>query len=88
MKHRRKAAALKYENSLKAPIVTAAGAGFIADKIIEEAKLAKVPVVYNKELSELLTNVSIGDYIPIELYEAVAYVIAYIAAVDKQIDER
>ena len=88
MKHRRKAAALKYENNLQAPVVTAAGAGFVADKIIEEAKLNNVPVVYNKELSELLTNVEVGDYIPAELYEAVAYVIAYIAAVDKLIDER
>ncbi len=88
MKQRRKAAALKYEDNLKAPMVTAAGAGFIADKIINEAKEAKVPVVYNKELTELLTNVDVGEYIPTELYEAVAYIIAYVVEVDKLMDER
>ncbi|SHJ46213.1 flagellar biosynthesis protein [Clostridium amylolyticum] len=83
MSHRRKAAALKYENNFEAPVVTAAGAGFIADKIIDLAKEASVPVVSNKELTELLLNVNIGDYIPSELYEAAAYIIAYVADIDK-----
>ncbi|WP_040210263.1 EscU/YscU/HrcU family type III secretion system export apparatus switch protein [Clostridium polynesiense] len=88
MRHRRKAAALKYEKNFDAPVVTAAGAGFIADKIIESANEASVPVVYNKELAELLLNVDIGEYIPPELYEAAAYIIAYVADIDKLIDER
>lgn len=88
MSHRRKAAALKYEKNFEAPVITAAGAGFIADKIIELAKESSVPVVSNKELAELLSNVNIGDYIPSELYEAAAYIIAYVADIDKLIDER
>ena len=52
MKQRRKAAALKYEMNFEAPVVTAAGMGVIADRIIEKAKDADVPVVYNKELTD------------------------------------
>lgn len=83
MKERKKAAALKYETSYDAPIVTAAGLGHIADKIIEKAEENDVPVVYNKELANLLTNVDVGEYIPSELYEAVAHIIAYVTDMDK-----
>ncbi len=83
---RRKAAALKYkEGTDLAPKVVASGAGKLADKIIEKAEENNVPIVYNKELTELLTNVDIGDHIPPELYEAVAYIIAYITEIDGEI---
>ncbi|MGY0373089.1 EscU/YscU/HrcU family type III secretion system export apparatus switch protein [Clostridium sp. JNZ J1-5] len=85
---RRKAAALKYELNYDAPIVTAAGMGYIADKIIEEAENNEVPIVYNKELAELLTNVDVGSSIPQELYSAVAEVIAYIMDIDRMADRR
>ncbi|MCY6356811.1 EscU/YscU/HrcU family type III secretion system export apparatus switch protein [Clostridium sp. ZS2-4] len=85
---RKKAAALKYEMNYEAPMVTAAGMGVVADKIIEEAEKSQVPVVYNKELAELLTNVDVGSNIPAELYEAVAEVIAYVMDVDKLADGR
>ncbi|MCY6483202.1 EscU/YscU/HrcU family type III secretion system export apparatus switch protein [Clostridium aestuarii] len=81
-KERRKAAALKYELNYDAPKVTAAGVGYIADKILEEAEKNDVPIVYNKELADLLTNVDVGSYVPEELYEAVAEVIAYIMDID------
>lgn len=83
MKQRRKAAALKYEMNFEAPVVTAAGMGVIADRIIEKAKDADVPVVYNKELTDLLCNVDVGDAIPSELYEAVAEIIAFVTDLDK-----
>ena len=85
MKQRSKAAALKYEQNFDAPIVTAIGLGQIADKIIEKAKESDVPIVYNKELTDLLLNVDIGDAIPPELYEAVANVIAFITELDKNV---
>jgi flagellar biosynthesis protein len=84
MKDRRKAAALKYEKGYESPIVTAAGMGVIADKIIEKAEESNVPVVYNKELANLLTNVDIGDSIPSELYEAVAKIIVYVMDMDRK----
>ncbi|GAB6168118.1 EscU/YscU/HrcU family type III secretion system export apparatus switch protein [Clostridium carnis] len=86
MNHRKKAAAIKYEANLVAPIVTASGMGHIADKIIEKAEENEVPIVYNKELTELLLNVDVGDSIPSELYEAVAHVIAYITDLDRIVE--
>ena len=69
--------------NFEAPVVTAAGMGVIADRIIEKAKDADVPVVYNKELTDLLCNVDVGDSIPSELYEAVAEIIAFVTDLDK-----
>lgn len=88
MGEKRRAAALKYDRGYDAPIVTAAGMGQIADKIIEKARENKVPVVENKELAQLLTNVEVGDAIPYELYEVVAQVIAYVTDIDKLMDGR
>ena len=75
---RKKAIALKYEKGYKAPIVTAIGFGEIAKKIIETAKESNVPVVNNENLAEELSKVSIGQNIPIELYETVAEILAFI----------
>lgn len=85
MAKKRKAASLKYGEGYTAPIVTAAGMGYIADKIIETAKENNVPVVYDKELTDLLVNVDIGEAIPFELYDVVAKVIAYVMDVDKKV---
>jgi flagellar biosynthesis protein len=85
MNQRKKAAALKYDiNISESPIVTADGMVHIEDKIIEKATENKVPIVYNKELTDLLCNVDIGDEIPTELYEAVAHVIAFLTDLDKK----
>jgi flagellar biosynthesis protein len=83
MKNIKKAAALKYDKSYEAPMVTAAGMGVIADKILEKAEENNVPVVYNKELADLLTNVDVGQTVPSELYEAVAKIIVYVMDMDK-----
>jgi flagellar biosynthesis protein len=82
---RKKAAALKYEQSYEAPIVTAAGMGYVADKIIEKAEKNDVPIVKNEELANLLNNVDLGESIPYELYDTVAEIIAYIMDVDKSL---
>lgn len=88
MSERKKAAALKYEQSYESPMVTAAGIGQIADNILEKAKENKVPIVYDKELADLLINVDVGDYIPVALYDAVAKVIAYVIDIDRNISRR
>ncbi|MEW9094421.1 MAG: EscU/YscU/HrcU family type III secretion system export apparatus switch protein [Clostridiaceae bacterium] len=83
---KKKAAALKYENGYSAPIVTATGMGYIADKIIEKAEEKNIPIVYDQELANLLTSVDVGDSIPFELYDAIAKVIAYVVDIDEMID--
>lgn len=83
MKNIKKAAALKYENNYETPIVTAAGMGIVADNIIKKAEESKVPIVFNKEMAELLASVDVGESIPAELYEAVAKIIVYVMDIDR-----
>ncbi|MEK6265196.1 MAG: EscU/YscU/HrcU family type III secretion system export apparatus switch protein [Clostridium sp.] len=82
MKKLKKAAAIKYEKGYDVPIVTAAGMGCIADKILQKAEESKVAIVQNDELANLLLNVDVGSEIPIELYDAIAKVIAYVMDID------
>lgn len=82
MKRLKRAAALKYDSNYDVPVVTAQGVGRIADKIIEKANENEVPIVYNKELADLLTNVDVGESIPEELYSAVAEILAYVMEID------
>ena len=88
MKSQKRAIALNYDDKYEAPIVTAAGMGYVADKIIEKAKENEVPIVVNEEMANLLNNVDVGDSIPEELYGAVAEIIAFVMSVDKKIDRR
>ena len=80
----KKASALSYalgEDS--APKVIASGKGEIAEKIIEKAKEAKIPVYEDKHLAEALSHISIGEEIPTELYEVVAEVLSFISRLDE-----
>ena len=88
MKKIKKAAAIKYEQGYDVPIVTAAGMGYIADKILEKAEESKVAIVENEELANLLSNVDIGSEIPLELYDAIAKVIAYVMDIDELMKKR
>ena len=82
MKKVKKATAIKYEQGYDVPIVTAAGIGYIADKILQKAEESKVAIVQNEELANLLSSVDVGSEIPIELYDAIAKVIAYVMDID------
>lgn len=84
---RKKAIALKYDKGYKAPIVTALGAGKIAEAIINLASENKIPIVENNDLTESLSKLNLGDTIPQELYEAVAEIIAYIHRISSKIED-
>jgi len=72
--------ALKYDTEdMLAPKVIAKGAGIIAEKIKEVATQNNIPIVEEKNLARILyKTVEINSYIPIELYQAVAEIIAYV----------
>lgn len=74
------AIALKFDaKEMVAPQVTAKGAGFLADKIKQIAKENDVPIVENKPMAQTLFKMTeIGEFIPAELYRAVAEVLAYV----------
>jgi len=79
------AVALKYDtNNMLAPKVIAKGAGIIAKKIKDIAIENNIPVVEEKNIARVLyKTVEINSYIPIELYHAVAEVIAYVYKLGK-----
>ncbi len=76
----RLAVALKFDaDEMDAPMVVAKGAGEIAKKIREIAKEHSIPFVEEKPLARaLFKTVEIDQYIPLELYRAVAEVLAYV----------
>jgi len=74
------AVALKYDAMIAdAPIVTAKGQDFLAQKIKEAAQESDVEIVENKPLARMLYhNVDVGAKIPPELYQSVAEVLAFV----------
>ena len=74
------AVALKFEASeMHAPTVVAKGAGHVAVRIKEIASNHQVPIVEDKPLAQTLFKmVEIGEFIPEELYRAVAEILAYV----------
>ncbi|MBP2635827.1 MAG: flhB [Firmicutes bacterium] len=80
------AIALKYEQSMAAPVVLAKGQDFLAERIKQVARENKVIIVENKPLARALYPVvDIGDIIPAELYQAVAEVLAYVYRLKKRL---
>ncbi|OAG28653.1 flagellar biosynthesis protein FlhB [Thermodesulfatator autotrophicus] len=82
------AVALKYEaGKMPAPQVLAKGEGLVAQRIKEVAKEAGVPIVENPPLAQALyREVEIGEYIPAELYQAVAEVLAYVYRLRRKVN--
>jgi len=79
------AVAVKYDNEMAAPMVVAKGQDFVAQKIKEIARDNQVVIVENKPLARLLyQRVEIGTFIPADLYQAVAEVIAYVYKLKKR----
>ena len=74
------AIALKFDaREMIAPRVLAKGSGHIAQRIREIAVEHQIPLVEEKPLAQALFKmVEIGEYIPAELYRAVAEVLAYV----------
>lgn len=74
------AIAIKYEmNKDSAPIVLAKGADEVAKRIRELATEHGIPLHENRELARAIFKVcEVGDFIPANLFKAVAQVLAYI----------
>jgi len=76
----RLAVALKYDNSqMDAPMVVAKGSGPVAENIRRIARENDVPLVEDKQLARnLYRNVDIDNVVPMEYYQAVAELLAYV----------
>ena len=74
---RRRAAALRYEPGEAAPVLTAAGAGLVAERIVQAAREAGVPVREDPALAQSLAALQLGAEVPEPLWRAVAETLAW-----------
>jgi flagellar biosynthetic protein FlhB len=74
------AVAIKYDaKKMAAPVVVAKGEGFMAERIRTIAAEYRVPIIEKKPLARALyKTVKVGRPIPLDLYEAVAEILAYV----------
>jgi len=80
------AVALKHElGKPEAPRVVASGRGSFAERIIEKAAESEVPVHKDDHLANLLSKVSVSSFIPEELFEAVARVLAFVYRINDKV---
>ncbi len=79
----KQAIALEYDPNEDAPKVIASGKGLLAEKIIDKAKEAKVPVHKDSKLADTLSKLEIGEAIPQELYEVVAEILVFVDQMDR-----
>jgi len=80
------AVALKHElGKTDAPRVVASGRGSFAERIIEKATENEVPIHKDDDLASLLSELSVPSFIPEELFEAVARVLAFVYRINDKI---
>lgn len=78
------AAAIRYDSEQdNAPKVTARGRGTIAEKIIEVAEQFGIPIKNDPELVQVLSKLEVGTEIPVELYRAVAEILAFVYSLNE-----
>ena len=67
-----RAVALKYNTEKdSAPVVVAAGSGYVAEKIIEIADECGVTIYHDDSAATLLSKLNLGQSIPPDLYQMV-----------------
>ena len=75
---RRRAVALRYREAVdSAPTVVAKGSGRVAEKILELAAEANIPVSEDPSLVEVLAKLDLDVAVPPELYAALAEIFAW-----------
>ena len=84
-----RAVALVYnEKEASAPQVVATGKGHIAERIIATAREAGVHIKEDRDLVEVLAKIPLGNEIPVELYQTVAEVLAFVYQVNKKFKDK
>ena len=82
-----RAAALQYDRERDiAPRVVASGENRMAERIVETAVEAEIPIVEDAALVSALLLLELGEEIPTELYQAVAKVLSFVYSLDKRDD--
>jgi flagellar biosynthesis protein len=79
----KRATALRWTGT-GAPQVVAAGRGAVAEKILETAAAAGVPVREDPGLADALAALALGDEVPEAMWTAVAEVLAWAYKLDRR----
>lgn len=77
------AVALSYDPDETAPQIIATGKGYIAEKIIQHASEADIPIHKDEKLADTLSKLELGSYIPPELYGVVAEILVFVDKMDR-----
>jgi len=81
----KKAIAITYDRERgDAPLVVASGQGNMAEQIIKVAREAGLEITQDADLAEVLAKVPVGTEVPVELYQAVAEVLAFVYRVNNK----
>ncbi len=81
----KKAVALSYNATEDAaPRISAKGQGAVAEKIIELARKAGVPVKEHHDLVEILSRLDLNAEIPPETYVIVAEILSWVYKLNKK----
>jgi flagellar biosynthesis protein len=80
---RKRATALHYGGDQGAPKVVANGQGVIAERILEIAAAAGVPIREDEALVNALMSLELGHEIPEDLFVAVAEALAWAYRLDR-----
>ena len=84
-----KAVAIVYdEKESAAPRVVASGKGLVAERIIATAREAGVHIKEDPNLVEILAKIPLGSEIPVELYQTVAEVLAFVYQVNDKFKQK
>jgi flagellar biosynthesis protein len=84
-----KAVAIVYdEKESAAPKVVASGKGVVAENIIATAREAGIHIQEDANLVEILAKIPIGEEIPVEIYQTVAEVLAFVYQVNNKFKDK
>ena len=73
----KRAVALQYGVMDQAPVVVAAGMGYLAERIVNVAGESGVPVYEDNSLATMLSQLQLGQQIPDSLFQAIVEIYVY-----------
>ena len=86
---RRKSIAIRYDaKSDEAPRLVAKGEGLVAEKIIEIAAANDVHIHQDPAMVAILAKLNVNTFVPEELYQAVAEILAFIYRLDQKLSNQ
>lgn len=81
---KKQAVALQYRKEMEAPKILAKGEGTWAERILQVARTAGVPIVEHADVIPLLFQQDVGSFIPESSYEVIAQILSFVYTVEQK----